>query len=239
MRAYKLLDSETAFATTMVDSGGKKWKSAPGQFGSTLLHGNGTGFFYVDATPTPKTHIITHSTMGVLKGDIAQLTQATSHVSVSFVVGRSGTVYQLFDTKNWSYHLGSGATGGNTALSKASVGIELCNLGPLILKKDNVLYDYYGVAYCALADKEFYCEASYRGANYFATYTEPQLTSLGKLLRAIGTAHSIPLTFLPADKQHDYFKQLPAAKVLYHTNLRVDKSDPGPAFDHTKLKIPQ
>lgn len=234
MRAYKLAEMEANFAKTLTDSYGKKWKATAGQYGTTLLYGAGTGFFYAD--PTKKTTILLHSTAGVLHGDIGELTKPNNHVSVHFVVARSGVIYQLFDTKNWSYHLGSGATGTNTVMSKTSVAIEMSNIGPLKLSGD-VLSDAYGKPYCAKADNQYYTKATYRGNDYFATYTETQIASVATLLKNISAAHSIPLTFLPADKQHDFYKQLPTAKVLYHTNLRSDKSDPGPAFDHRRLKI--
>lgn len=235
MRAYKLAEMEANFAKNLTDSYGKKWKTGRGQFGTTLLHGNGTSFYYADAKPTPKTHILIHATAGVLHGDIGELTKPNNHVSVHFVIARSGAVYQLFDTKNWSYHLGSGATGTNTTMSKVSVAIELSNLGPLVMKGD-VLHDTYGKPYCAKADAQYYQAASYRNYSYFATYTEQQLSALSTLLKSISAAHNIPLTFLPEANQHDFYKKLPDARVLYHTNLRADKADPGPTFSYTKLK---
>jgi N-acetylmuramoyl-L-alanine amidase len=73
-----------------------------------------TSYYYKEETVKKK--IILHFTLDYLKGDIATLT--TNHVSVPFVVGRSGLIYNLFASKYWSYHLGPGASGGNTAMSK-------------------------------------------------------------------------------------------------------------------------
>ena len=78
-----------------------------------------------------KRKIVLHYTVGTLRGDMAALTKKGNHMSVAYVVARNGIIYELFDPKYWSYHLGRGSVGGNGYNSKESVAIELSNYGPL------------------------------------------------------------------------------------------------------------
>ena len=75
---------------------------------------------------TPKERIVLHFTAGNLRGDLITLT-GDQHVSVPYVIARNGTIFQLFNPEHWSYHLGRGSVGGNTAQSKVTIGIELSN----------------------------------------------------------------------------------------------------------------
>ena len=62
-----------------------------------------------------------------------------------FVIGEKGTIVQLFSSKHWAYHLGlkpevfaeMGVT--YRSLDKISIGIEICNFGPLKNKTDILL----------------------------------------------------------------------------------------------------
>ena len=113
------------------------------------------GYYYKQKYAKKK--IVTHFTVGHLQGDINSLTNPQrGHVSTAFVLGRDGTVYQLFQSYFWSYHLGRGAIGGNGTNSKFSVGIEISNYGPLI-KRGNNLETVYSRreghdVYCSLKD---------------------------------------------------------------------------------------
>ena len=66
-----------------------------------------------------KDQIVLHYTIGYLPGDIATLSQSNKHLSVPFVIGRNGNIYNLFPSKYWAYHLGRGAIGGNKTRSSA------------------------------------------------------------------------------------------------------------------------
>lgn len=237
MRAYKLAEIEAKFAKDLVDAYGKKWKTGPSEIaGGVGLIGNGNSFYYTEKTA--KTLTMHHCTCGVITGDIGALSQPNNHVSVHFVVARDGTIYQLFNTDYWSYHLGSGATGGNGVVSKASVAIEYSNIGPLTLTKNNVLVDSYGKDYCTLSDTQYYVKlaAPYRKWQYFATYTDAQYAAAKKIIAFAESKHKIPHTFLPTDKDDDFYKQLPKVGNLTHANVRIDKVDVGPAWDWTKVK---
>src|SRR6266487_4514403 len=73
-----------------------------------------TSFFFKEEKS--KKRIVLHFTEGYLKGDIASLTRTNHQVSVAFVIARDGTIYNLWESKNWSFHLGPGCVGGNTTM---------------------------------------------------------------------------------------------------------------------------
>lgn len=84
---------------------------------------SGDQSFYF-ASPQVKTQIVLHYTAGYLKGDIAALTHHDYHVSVPYVIGRNGIIYNLFSPDYWAYHLGPGAVGGNETGSKRTIAIR-------------------------------------------------------------------------------------------------------------------
>lgn len=191
---------------------------------------SGKDDFYYKET-VRKTCVVVHSTHGVLTGDIAALT-TPNKVSVHFVIARDGTIYQLFDTANWAYHLGASASGGNGAYSKRSVSIELSNIGPLVLRGDT-MYDIYGVPYCASADTGAYIASKFRSYDYYATYTNNQQANLAWLVKTVAAQNGFALT--PPAAPLTYANSAPTATLFFHQNVRLDKVDPGPALDYSRL----
>ncbi|MEO0581720.1 MAG: N-acetylmuramoyl-L-alanine amidase [Bacteroidota bacterium] len=211
------------------------------------------GYYY--ARKTQKKRITLHFTAGYLPGDIASLTnKKRGHVSVPFVIARDGTIYQLFPSSEWSYHLGPGARGTNESMSKSSIGIELSNIGYLVEKEGNLETVYSRLLneetgnegpvkiYCSLNDHEAYQKISqpYREHVYFATFTSAQYDSLAILLRYLSGTYQVPLAFLPEEKRYKIFSTAKEAinyrGVCSHVNFRgVGKWDIGPAFDWDRL----
>jgi len=197
---------------------------------------------------TLKRAIVLHYTMGVLGGDITTLTNAgpapQGHVSVSFVVARSGNIYRLFEPEEWTYHLGPGTAGGNQQCSSTTIGIEISNLGPLRLDDATAtLIDAYGQPYCLATQTEAYTRLAtpYRGYSYFATFTPAQYASVAALLESLATRFDIPLKMLPVPERYQTF-DAPAANayrgVCSHVNFRpTGKTDIGPAFDWDQLGL--
>lgn len=236
-------DYETKFDTTKKDSDGVKYDieySTAFPFPLAILKPQGvTDFFYPEETH--KSAITLHFTVGFLTGDIGTLIDQGSHVSVPFVIGRNGTVYQLFNSKYWAYHLGRGTLGGNTAGSRRTIGIELSNIGPLS-RHDGELRNIYGSKYCTVAEKDFYTKmnSSYRKYSYFASFTEEQYDSLSKLITYLCSKHNIPRKFLSPERRYSLFSSKDIAEtyegVCSHVNFRADgKVDIGPAFDWNKI----
>lgn len=180
---------------------------------------------YYYKADTAKKSICLHFTVGYILSDIAALTKAGSHVSVSYVVDRSGNIYELFPDRYWSYHLGNGAIGGNTSLSKQSIGIEICNYGPLTEKDDSML-DAYGNRYCSSWETSYYERMDYRGKQAFATMTPVQISAVATLLLHLCEKHSIPTVFTGTDEVFATAGDaLAFSGIFMHSNVRKDKFD--------------
>lgn len=253
MLAKNIAAYEQKFMDTQTDAQGDKYVfnrifSSPGIIANINPPGTGlaivpiraiTGYFY--PTETPKTMIVLHYTCGYLSGDIATLVEQDSHMSVSYVIGRNGTVFQLFDPKYWSYHLGKGSIGGNSPNSSRSIAIELSNIGPLTQRGSDLLTPYNDV-YCNLGETQYYTVLNepYRGYRYYASFTPQQYMGLTNLLGYLTQKFNIPRVFLPEKDRFLPFSNDPAAQtfkgICSHVNYRVDgKTDIGPAFDWNKI----
>lgn len=250
MRVEKISDHEASFEGRPVDTSGKK---------HTLLKkaieipGEDAEMRYVDCKPAdgdesyfyrvrhPKDQIVLHFTMGYLKGDIATLTRKDYHVSVPFLLARNGVIYNLFPSFHWSYHLGKGAVGGNGTRSKASIGIEISNIGPLRRDGDAMLTAYSKPerrdVYCLAKQKREYVEAPYRGWDSFAAFSSAQYRSLIVLLRYLTARYGIPRRFLPVSKRYATTEETAHFKgIVTHVNYRArGKTDIGPGFDWDRV----
>lgn len=248
MKALSIPTHEKSFQTTGIDSFGKKFILKEGIYpikgtaetikimGCARDNGDQSFFYKEEFT---KRKIVLHFTMGYLKGDIATLT--TQHVSVPFVIGRNGIIYNLFASKYWSYHLGKGAMGGNTPMSMESIGIEISNIGPLELNGNNLVTTYSKTdVYCSLDETQFYTrlDNKYRGYQYFATFTPAQYEAVRQLLRYLCMKYDIPNHFLNEPERYQImtdaaFKSYTG--IVSHVNCRTGKVDIGPAFDWNKI----
>lgn len=244
MKATSIANHEQTFQNNGIDSNGKKFVLTSEEVtisGTseklTIIdcarENNDKSFYYQEIFNKRK--IVLHFTMGYLKGDIATLTK--DHVSVPFVIARNGNIYNLFASKYWSYHLGPGTSGGNTAMSKECIGIEISNIGPLKKIGNNLVTTYSNTdIYCSLDENQFYTklDTPYRGFEYYANFTESQYQAIIKLLKFLTAKYNIPKNILPETQRfntlsHQEFSTLTG--IVSHVNCRSDKSDIGPAFD--------
>jgi N-acetylmuramoyl-L-alanine amidase len=248
MKATSINGHESSFQSNGIDSAGKKFILTDetvtiGDTDETITfvdckRENEDDSFYYQAI-FPKKKIVLHFTMGYLKGDVAMLT--TQHVSVPFLVGRNGSIYNLFASKYWSYHLGSGTSGGNTAMSRECIGIEISNIGPLKKIGNNLVTTYSNSdVYCSLDETQYYVklDSSFRGYEYYAKFTDNQYNSLIKLLKFLCGRYNIPKTFLSPSKRYQTLSANEFTNfsgIASHINCRSDKVDIGPAFDWDKL----
>lgn len=236
-------------------------KTGKGIAGSrfTLENKSISGLSYIKCSPTTndgnyyynqnveKTAAVIHFTEGFIKSDLYYLTHK-GHVSVAFYIARGGEILNLHSSRKWAYHLGKGASGGNTTMSKSTIPIELSNIGALTRKGD-ILVSRYGDEYCHVLDKDQYhqLEEDFRGHTYFATHTDAQYDSLAVLLKYLNKSRGIELNFLPEEKR---FIKLPSSEIrdyrgiLTHINFRNDldqagkykKVDIGRGFQWDKLE---
>ncbi|HSU16281.1 N-acetylmuramoyl-L-alanine amidase [Longimicrobium sp.] len=247
---YKNIPAHEAdFRAKGVDSDGKKFSLTPAKVtipGTvetldvvTCKPANGDeSFFYKEEKP--KQRIVVHFTAGYLKGDLAALTRPGNHVSTPFVIARDGTIYQLFSSKYWSYHLGPKAQGGNKEMSSSGVGIELSNVGYLTPKGDTLL-DPYGAPYCNVADRDAYVTLPqpFRKRTRYAAFAEAQYASLTRLLRYLTATYKVPAAFLPEAKRYDVYADVAKFRgITTHVNYQPEsygKWDIGPAFDWARV----
>jgi len=230
----ELPNKEKKFHDELKDSYGKVFTKSEGKLPGTIrLHHPNDDWYY--KLVTKKDKLVLHFTAGVLHGDIGELTR--QHVSVAYVLARDGVVYELFDPKYWSYHLGAGASGGNKTNSSSSVAIEISNFGPLTLDKEKgFLKTWSGKPYCRIDQAEAYThvENGYRGHFYFANYTNEQYRVLDSMITNICREHNI-LRRLPALNQRGQKLTKVGEGIWSHENFRADKSDVGPAFDWLRV----
>jgi len=245
MRVEKIAAHESRFDQTGKDSSGFKHSLIRK---SIEVSGQGGMMNYIDAGLSSgdesyyyrnryeKDQIVLHFTMGYLGGDIATLTKHDYHVSVPFVLGRNGTIYNLFPSFYWSYHLGRGAIGGNATRSKKTIGIEISNIGPLSLQGSN-LRTTYGDIYCSQAQHDHYVPQPFRDYEYFASYTDAQYDSLVLLLRYLTLRYGIPRKFLNKTNRFKAGSFVQDFRgIVSHANYRSsDKVDIGPAFDWERV----
>lgn len=191
---------------------------------------------YYFKTNREKRQIVLHYTLGYLKGDIATLTQHDYHVSVPFVIGRNGKIYNLFFSAYWAYHLGPGAFGGNKTQSEVSIGIEISNIGGL-KKTAGGMETYYGDIYCDVNNNNAYIQKPFRRFEYYATFTDSQYESLIILLRYLTGSYNIRRDFLPdTDRYLAKADIVDFNGIVTHANYRKsDKEDIGPAFDWDRV----
>ncbi len=248
MKATSIPVYEESFETSGVDAVGKKFILSPEEFKikgtnehitiiDCIRENKDKSYYYQEQTTKKK--IIIHYTMGFLKGDIAQLTKG--HISVPFVIGRNGNIYNLFPSKYWSYHLGPDAIGGNEPMSKESIGIELSNIGPLKSIGNNLVTTYSDSdVYCSIDEQHFYTKlpTKYRKFEYYAKFTESQYVSLIKLIKFLCRKYNLPSEFIDISDRYNLLskKQFKAfSGIASHVNCRDDKTDIGPAFDWDRI----
>jgi N-acetyl-anhydromuramyl-L-alanine amidase AmpD len=228
MRAKKIPEIEAGFKTTLT-AAGKKFKKVPAVFPYAVGLQAPKQTHYLDKK-LKKTKVVLHFTCGVLTGDLFTLTEKT--VSTAFVLARDGTAYQLFNPELSAYHLGVGEGYKNSEASFSSIAIEISNLGPLKLN-GNTLVDIYGSNYCTLADTSLYDKVSYRGYDYYCSYTDEQYATLNRLVPDICDRYGIPKSLLPESKRFETDPVATQGKgigVVAHVNFRKDKCDLAPNF---------
>ena len=250
MRIDTLSTKEAQFNNTLVDNSGRSFHLIEtvdlGGVAMKRLTPPATGFFYKEKTK--KDMIVVHSTIGVLMGDISTLTRDNNPISVSYLIGRNGVVYEIFSPEYWSYHLGQGSISGNKVNSSRSIGIELTNLGPLRNVNGNLetIYSRQQVkdangnikitapdVYCTVDHVNEYTKLNvpFRGETYFCAYTNAQYKALNKLIRHLCSTYGIEMNFAG---HSNIFTEPQAASfkgICSHVNYRPSgKWDVGPDF---------
>lgn len=227
MTPEKINVAETSFSANHTDSNGTRFsvgktRDIGGGHKITPLTTSYSSYYYTEKTK--KTQVFLHFTVGSIKGDVATLGKKDNHVSVSYLVDRQGNIYNMFDDSMWSYHLGGSCVGGNKAMSRQSIGIEISNYGPLKLE-GGTYTDAYKNLYTT--DPAYVDKTSFRGYDYYAKMTDVQIDAVCHLLHDICERHSIPDTY-KTDTGNVFRTAADAlaySGILCHTDVRSDKFD--------------
>lgn len=183
----------------------------------------------------PKKYIFAHHTAGgSAASSVAHWASNPDHIATAFIIDRDGTIYETFDPKYWSYHLG---VKGNSAIEKASIGIELCSYGALE-ERAGKFYTY--------TNKEISPEKvvkltapfrpgpKYKGL-YWESYTPEQIAALRDLLPHLLEKFKIKMQ---PDRNEFWEFRNPAnllPGVWSHSTVRQDKIDIFPQREIVEL----
>lgn len=154
-------------------------------------------------------------------------------VATQYVIGRKsstssetywdGRILRAFDDKYWAYHLGISKN--SYSLNSKSIAIEICNYGPLSLRKDGAFYNYVNKPIKESDVVEL--SKPFRGYLHWERYTDLQLENLRKLL-----LHLIDKWGIEYEKgiyDENWFeyndKWFSLGGLRTHTQVRKDKFD--------------
>lgn len=170
-------------------------------------------------------------------------------VATAFVIGGlstttndmmyDGKILRCFPEDKWAYHLGVGGD----SLNKKSIGIEICNYGPLTYEEGRGYINYVNRV---IPDSQVVeLATSFRGYKYYHKYTEKQLDAVHHLLNHLcntfGINKNLGLkSFLNAESPNEAFglksQAISGAKGIWtHTNVRQDKTDCSPQTNLVEL----
>ena len=178
----------------------------------------------------PKRQIYLHHTAGGPSAvNVAKFFNSQQgKVATAFIIGANGTIVQCFSSKHWAYHLGlkedifNEAGVGYQSLDKISIGIEICNYGPLT-KRNGYYYNYLN-ARVDYTEVEFLA-TKYKGHIYWQKYTDAQIESTRQLLVYLCDTYSIPRTYYASIFDIDKRALQGERGIFTHNSVRKDKSD--------------
>lgn len=149
-------------------------------------------------------------------------------VATCVAISTDGTIVQGFPSDRWAYHLGMKSSHFSSMrvpfmpLDKMSIGIEVCNYGPLTWKDGKFLTYVNSVL---PENQVIMLPKPFKGYQYWQHYTIPQIDSIVQLLKLWNTRYGIPLTYNDDiwDVTSRAFKG--EAGVYTHNSVRRDKAD--------------
>ena len=178
----------------------------------------------------PKRQIYLHHTAGGPSAvNVAKFFNSQQgKVATAFIIGANGTIVQCFSSKNWAYHLGLKEDVfienkvGYQSLDKISIGIEICNYGPLT-KRNGYYYNYLN-ARVDYTEVEFLA-TKYKGHIYWQKYTDAQIESTRQLLVYLCDTYKIPRDYYASIFDIDKRALQGERGIFTHNSVRKDKSD--------------
>lgn len=149
-------------------------------------------------------------------------------VATAFIIGANGTIVQCFSSKDWAYHLGlkesifKASKVPYLSLDPISIGIEVCNWGPITFK-NNKYYNYVGGE--VNASHVTTLEKPYKGYKHWFTYTDAQIESLRQLVVYLCETYDIPKDYNESIWDIDIDALKGNKGIFTHNSVRKDKSD--------------
>jgi N-acetyl-anhydromuramyl-L-alanine amidase AmpD len=173
-----------------------------------------------------KKRIVLHHTAGGGNAEIVYQGWQADRVAVAtcVAISRDGTIVQGFASRYWGYHLGlkpSHFLGQKyQMLDKTSIGVEVCNWGPLVYKGGKFKNYVNGEV-----DRSEVIECDYRGFKFWQKYTDEQIESVRELLVHWGSKYGIPLDYNMDIWNHNKRAMAGESGVFVHGSFRPDKAD--------------
>jgi hypothetical protein len=99
-----------------------------------------------------------------------------------------GVIVEALDLKYWAHHLGT-KNSNNSQLNKQSVGIEICNYGPLTKSQDGQFFTY--VNSKVPEEDVIDLGKNWRGYRYYHNYTDKQIESVRYLIYSLSEKYGI------------------------------------------------
>ena len=184
-----------------------------------------------------KKQIYLHHTAGGPSGEqvFAYWETQPHKVATCVAISNDGTIVQGFGSECWAYHLGLGTKHFMSQglrylpLDRMSIGIEICNYGPLT-QKGGKYYNYVGGE--IKKEDVTTLDKPYKGYKLWQSYTDEQIESVKELLIHWNTKYGIDLTY--NEDIWDVTKRALKGEegVFTHNSVRPDKAD---VYPHPKL----
>jgi len=149
-------------------------------------------------------------------------------VATAFIIGANGTIVQCFSSKDWAYHLGlkesifKASKVPYLSLDPISIGIEVCNWGPISFKNKKY-YNYVGGE--VNPSNVTTLEVPYKGHKHWFTYTDAQIESLRQLVVYLCETYDIPKDYNESIWDIDIDALKGNKGIFTHNSVRKDKSD--------------
>lgn len=188
----------------------------------------------------PKTQLFLHFTAGgpSARNVIDYWNRDEPQIATAYLIdGNTAAVYECFHPDYWSYHLGVKGTKGR--LDKRSIGIELCNYGPVINRKGRWYAwpnDYRSVV--IPPERVYSLDRSFRGFHDFEAFTNEQIAALEPLIEFLVAKYNIPVQASFDLSWFDFNADVIADNapgIWSHGTVRADKLDLYP--DHRIIQM--
>jgi len=142
-------------------------------------------------------------------------------VATHFVVGGKstrdgntewdGVIVEAFDLRYRAHHLGTKNTN-NSLLNKQSIGIEICNYGPLTKTQDGEFFTYVN---SKVPEKDVVdLGKNWRGFRYYQNYTDKQIESVKYIIETVSKKYSIDVCKGINELFEDYNESIQTMTVI-------------------------